>query len=98
MFNANDHRQKRQEVFMGSIEALANILAFLTAFLATPEIYARTVVWVVDFTSARYGAGFEDLIQIGWFVMTGLILFFTARATIATAIVAAGLALATRFI
>ena len=98
MFNPNDHRQKRQEVFMGSIEALANLLAFLSAFLVTPEIYARTVTWVITFTTARYGAGFEDLVQLGWFVITALIVFFTARATITTAIVAAGLAAATRFI
>lgn len=98
MFNPNDHRQKRQQVFMSSIEALANLLAFLTAFLATPEIYVRTVAWVVNFTSARYGGGFEDLVQLGWFAVTALIVFFTARATLATAIVAAGLAAATRFI
>ncbi len=98
MFNPNDHRQKRQQVFMGSVEAMANLLAFLTAFLATPEIYARTAGWVVNFASIRYGTGFEDLIQIGWFILTALLVFFMARATIATAIVAAGLAAATRFI
>lgn len=98
MFNPNDHRQKRQQVFMGSVEAMANLLAFLSAFLATPEIYARTAPWVVDFASTRYGVGFEDLIQVGWFVLTALLVFFMARATLATAIVAAGLAAATRFI
>lgn len=98
MSNPSDPRGKRRQIFMDSIESLADLLAFMTAFLATPEIYARSVTWVVNFTSARYGTGFEDLTQIVWFVMTGLIVFFTARATIATAIVAAGLAAATRFI
>lgn len=98
MFNPNDHRQKRQQVFMGSVEALANLLALLTTFMATPEVYGRTVDWVVSYASARYGAGFEDAISLGWFLMTCLLLFFTARATLATAIVAAGLAAATRFV
>ena len=98
MFNDHDHRNKRRKVFMDSIEALATLLAALAAFLATPEAYSRTVNWVVRYASSRYGAGFEDLIAMGWFVMTALIIFFGARATLATAIVAAGLAAAVRFL
>jgi len=97
-FNQNDQRQKRQQVFMSSVEALANILAFATAFLLTPEVYARTVEWVVSFTASRYGAGFEDLTAFAHFVIVALVIFFTARATLATAIVAAGLAFAVRFV
>lgn len=98
MFNDHDHRNKRRKVFMDSVEGLATLLAILAAFLLTPEVYVRTVGWIVTYTSARYGEGFEDLISFGWFVMTALILFFGARATLATAIVAAGLAAATRFV
>ncbi len=98
MFNPNDQRQKRQQFFMTNIEALANILAFVTAFIATPEVYARTVVWVVNFTAHRYGEGYEGFTAIGWFVVTGLLIFFGARATLATAILAAGLTLAVRFV
>lgn len=97
-FNPHDQRQKRQQVFMSSVEALANILAFGTAFLLTPEVYARTVTWVVNFTAARYGPGFEDATAFGHFVITALIIFFASRATLATAIVAAGLAFAVRFV
>lgn len=98
MFNAQDQRGKRQQVFMSSVEALANLLAFLTAFLLTPEIYARTVTWVIAFTAHRYGPGFEDVTAFGHFIVTGLIVFFASRATLATAIVAAGLAFAVRFV
>lgn len=97
-FNAGHHRQKRQQVFMDSVEALSNILAFITAFLMTPEVYARTVNWVVRFTSSRYGAGFEDLVQLAWFAVMALLIFFLSRATLSTAIVAAGLAIAVRFV
>ena len=98
MFNPNEHRGKRQQVFMSSVEWLANLLAVLAAFILTPEIYARTVNWVVDYTASRYGAGFEDLTHFAWFVMTALLVFFGARASLTTAIVAGGLALATRFV
>lgn len=98
MFNPNDQRQKRQKFFMSNIEALANILAFITAFIATPEVYARTVNWVVNYTATRYGPGFEDMTAMGWFAVTALLIFFGARASLATAILAGGLALATRFV
>lgn len=98
MFNPHDQRQKRQQVFMSSVEALANILAFVAAFFATPEVFARTVGWVVSYTASRYGPGFEDVTALGWFAVTGLLIFFGARATISTAIVAAGLAVAVRFV
>ncbi|MBU1210180.1 MAG: hypothetical protein KJ587_02785 [Alphaproteobacteria bacterium] len=98
MFNSNEQRGKRQKVFMSSVEALANILAFVAAFFATPEVFGRTVGWVVTYTAARYGTGFEDFTAFGWFAVTGLLIFFGARATISTAIVAAGLAVAVRFV
>ncbi|WP_072378272.1 hypothetical protein [Hyphomicrobium sp. NDB2Meth4] len=83
---------------MSAVEWLAILLAIMTAFLLTPEVYARTVNWIVAYTASRYGAGFEDLTRFAWFVMTALLIFFGARATLATAIVGAGLALATRLI
>lgn len=98
MFNPKDHQGKRQQVFMSSVEALANLFALLATFLLTPEIYARTDHWIIAYTASRYGAGFEEFTSIVWFAMTGLLVFFTARATLATAIVAGGLALATRFV
>lgn len=98
MFNSNDQREKRQKVFMSSVEALANILAFIAAFLLTPEAYARSVAWVVQYTASRYGPGLEGAVAVVWFGTTALLLFFSARATIATAIVAAGLAIALRFV
>lgn len=99
MFNPQNHRQKRQDVFMSSIEAIANILAFITAFLVTPEVHYRSVGWITRVAEARYGAGeFLDLVSLVWLVTVALLTFFMARATLATAIVAAGLAAATKFI
>lgn len=93
----NDHG-KRQQVFMSSVEWIANLIALLAAFLLTPEIWARSVDWVVSYTAARYGPGFEPAVTIGWFVMVAMLTFFTSRATLTTAIVAGGLALATRLV
>ena len=100
MRNVNDHRQKRQDVFMQSIEWTANILAFITAFLLTPEIFIRTVGFISRIAETRYGAAGDLLGFIGfvWFVTVGLLTFSLSRATLATAIVAAGLAAATMFI
>lgn len=97
-FNPYDQQQKRQAEFVKSVEWLAILLAIMAAFLLTPEVYARTVAWIVAYTASRYGAGFEDLTRFVWFVMTALLIFFGARATLATAIVAGAVAIATRFV
>ncbi len=83
---------------MSSVEGLANTMALIAAFFLTPEIYFRTVNWVAGFTAARYGADLVDIVAFVWFVAVALLTFFTARATLATAIVAAGLAVATKFV
>lgn len=99
MFNPQNHREKRQDVFMSSIEGIANIMALITAFLLTPEIHIRTVSWITRIAATRYGAGeYLDLVSMAWLAIVALLTFFTARATLATAIVAAGLAAATKII
>lgn len=99
MQSQSGHRQKRQDVFIQSIEWIANICAFIAAFLLSPEVYIRTVGWVIRIAETRYGAGeFIDLVCFVWFVTVAALMFFTARATLATAIVAAGVAAATKFI
>ena len=98
MFNPQNHQQKRRKVFMDSVEPVANILAFITAFLLTPEIFGRTLEPFSNFVAARYGTDLLDLFQVGWFIAVALLTFYMARATVATAIVAAGLAAAMRFI
>ena len=98
MFNPNDHANKSKSVFMNSVEALANLSAFLAAFFLAPDVFMRTRDFVVAYTQQRYGHGFEDIVSLTWFVVVTLLVFFGARATIATAIVAGGLTVATRFI
>jgi hypothetical protein len=100
MRTPNDHRQKRQDIFMQSVEWTANILAFIGAFLLTPEIYIRTVGWIVRIAETRYGASGDmlDFVSLVWFVTMALLTFSLSRVTLTTAIVSAGLAAATKFI
>lgn len=98
MINSNEQRGKRQSVFMGAVEGLATLSAGVAAFFLTPEIHSRSVGFVVSFTSNRYGPELADFMPLIWFAVVGLMTFFVSRATLATAIVAGGLALATRFV
>lgn len=98
MFNPQNHSDKSKTIFMQSVEALANLSAFVAAFFLAPEVYVRTIAFVIEYTRQRYGYGFDEPVMLVWFVVVTLIVFFGARATIATAIVAGGLTLASRFI
>jgi len=99
MFNPNDQRNRQRGMFMSAIEGFATISAAIAAFLLTPELHLRTVGFITRVAAERYGAGeFTDLVSFVWFVAMLLLTFFAARATLATAIVAGGLAVATRFV
>jgi hypothetical protein len=99
MFNSNDQRNHQRSAFMSAVEGFATVAAGIAAFLLTPELHFRTVGFITHVATERYGAGeFVDLVSFVWFIAMGLLTFFAARATLATAIVAAGLAVATKLI
>lgn len=91
-------KEAAKSVFLSSIEGLANTLAVVAAFLGAPPIYGRTVEWISAFTTRHYGAEFADLISLAWFVIVVCLVFFTARASISTALIVGGVSFAVRFL
>ena len=85
-------------IFMSSAKGLANVLAFLAAFLGTPAIYDHTVGWVTSFTAYNYSPAISDFAAIIWFAVVALSLFFIARMTLSTAIVLGSLSVAAKFL
>lgn len=98
MIDNHKHAQAGRSLFMSSITGLANVLAVVVTFLATPPLYGETVDWVQRYTARHYGIGYEDVIAFGWFGICILLVFFLSRASIGTALVFGGMALATRFL
>ena len=84
-------------MFTSSMNGLANVIAFLASFLGTPWLFDTTIEWLQEYTARAYGYGFEDAVSILWFIACSLLIFFTARATISTALVMGGAALVTKF-
>ncbi|MEO1207181.1 MAG: hypothetical protein AAFV45_12710 [Pseudomonadota bacterium] len=72
--------------------------AVLVTFFCTPEAYSRTIGWVETFAEHRYGPDLLPLVSAAYFVILSLMIFFTARASVATLIVMGGLTLATKFV
>ena len=98
MRNHDHDRAGARSTFMGSVKGLATTIAVGAAFFITPVIYSSTVSWVQRFAATHYGYGWDDLVSIGWFLITACTVFFVARASISTVLVMGGLALATRFL
>lgn len=97
-WNQNRHQQAGRSIFMSSIVGLSNIIAVIVTFFATPLAYGHSVGWVQRFTSRHYGYGFEDITAFVWWMIVALLIFFGARASISTALVMGGLAIAARFL
>lgn len=91
-----DYNQAGKSMFMGSVNALGNLLAFVVAFLATPPAYSSTITWVQNYTAHHYGYGYEDITAVVWGGLCACLIFCLSRATIATALTMGGLAIAAR--
>jgi len=91
-------KQAGNNIFMSSIGWLANLIAFIASFLGTPFVYGKTIGWIHRYTAMNYGGGYVDLITFVWWAICALLIFFIARASIGTALVMGGLAIAARFL
>ena len=90
------HAEAGQSIFMSSVTGLANTLAVIVTFLCAPLLYGRTVGWIQGFVTNNYGYGWSDITAVLWALVTACLVFFISRASISTALVFGGLALATR--
>ena len=92
------HQDAGRSIFMSSIQGLANTLALLITFLGAPPLYSNTIGWVQVFVVRHYGYGVESETVIVWGGVCAALVFFISRASISTALVMGGIALATRFL
>ena len=96
MNSNNKHGEATRNVFMSSIQGLANTLAVVVTFLGTPALYGRSIDWVQTYTASHYGYGLHDFVALAWGCACAALVFFVSRASISTALVMGGLAIATR--
>ena len=92
------HQEAGRSIFMSSMTGLANTLAIIVTFVGAPPLYSKSIGWVHSFTIEHYGYGFEDVTAILWGCICAALVFFITRASISTALVMGGIALATRFL
>jgi len=83
--------------FMSSVKGFATMVAIIATFLGTPALYGFSVDWVVTYSEQNYMAGIADIVSVIWFGCVGSTLYFIAKMTASTAIVALGIAAAARF-
>lgn len=90
------HGAAGQSIFMSSVQGLANTLAVVITFVGAPPMYSKTIGWVQSFAAHHYGYGFADITAFAWGVVCAALVFFISRASVSTALVMGGLAIATR--
>ena len=96
MANPN-HAQAGQNLFMSSVTGLANVLAFVAAFLGGPTMYHYSAPIIIDLIYQTYGGEIIGLAKLVWYGLCYLLIFYTARATLGTALIFGGAAIVTRF-
>lgn len=83
----NNNSNPGQSIFTRTIERLADVLACIAAFFGGPELYMRSLPFVLHFAETRYGPGFEGLAQFVWLLLTLALVFFTARLVLALVLI-----------
>ena len=96
MFGNKEQKEAGRSIFTKSVSGLANVAAIGTTFIATPTIFHATQGWITDFTARNYGYAVADVIDVPWFLITAITVFFLSRATVGVAITIGGLAIAAR--
>ena len=96
MLNSKKHSEAGRSVFLSSVNGLSNVLAIVITFLGVPLLYGRSIDWVQKYTAQNYGYGWEDFTALIWFVICSALIFFISRASVSTALMMGGLAIATR--
>lgn len=97
MFGLDKHKQAGQNIFMSSMQGLANVLAIAVTFIATGPIYSSTEEFVTEFAESHYGYGNTDLVTSAYGLILALAIFFLSRATLATALMFGAVAVMMRF-
>ena len=97
MFGLDKHKQAGQNIFMSSIQWLANFLAFAVAFGLTGPVYSRTVEKVADFAESHYEHISVELVTSGYGIFLFGCIYFVSRATLATALMFGAVAILMRF-
>ncbi|MEP4987398.1 MAG: hypothetical protein ABJV68_06865 [Paracoccaceae bacterium] len=95
MANPN-HAQAGQNLFMSSVTGLANVLAFIAAFLGGPAMYHYTAPYILEQTYQTYGPEIIGLASLVWYGACYVLIYYIARATLGTALIFGGLAIVTR--
>ena len=98
MWDKNKHKEAARSIFMSSMFWFANVAAAVATFFSVQPAYRFTIGWVQDFARHQYGPDWIEPVSWFWWLAVALILFFTARASIATLIVMGALAIAVRLI
>lgn len=96
----NSSSDAAKSVFTSSIHLLANVAAVAAAFILTGPIFDSTIEWIQDFSARQYGSGenIQSIISFVWFGLIGLGTFAFCRATVSTAFIMFGTAVAARFL
>lgn len=95
MKNAS-HAQAGQNLFMSSVTGLANVLAVMASFFGAPTLYGYSAPFVQQMTYQSYGPDIATLAMLVWWIISYLLVFYIARATVGTALIFGGLAIVTR--
>lgn len=96
MLDPTVRKQAAGSMFVKSAELVANMAAAIAAFLTTPLAYSHSVDWVRGYAVQHYGANIGGLAAFAWWLCLAVLIFGLSRMTLATAIMAGSLALATR--
>lgn len=99
MFKASkDYKEASRSIFMSSMFWFANVAALVVTFFSVQPAFNASRGWIERFTASQYGYEWIEPVSWFWWAAVAAILFFTARASVATLIVMGAFAIAMRFL
>ncbi|MEZ5691653.1 MAG: hypothetical protein R3D71_08320 [Rickettsiales bacterium] len=98
MLEQKKHKQAGHNIFMSSMQGLADTLAAIATFIGTGPMHNALNDFVKGYAASNYGGeSAAELASLALWPACFLVIFFGARATIGTALIFGAIALLTRF-
>lgn len=95
-FGNKDQQEKTRSILMKSLEGFANFVAVVITFFGAPLAYQLTAPFVREFTRNHYSYELVPIADGCWIIIVGGLVFFGARISTTTLILAGGIVLAAR--
>jgi hypothetical protein len=65
--------------FAQSLDGVANVVAIIAVFFASPMLFQVSIGWVQNYASTQYGPAWINITTLLWAIISAAVVYWTVR-------------------